>query len=125
MHRQARGNTLQIQVQAGRLERPYPPRIAVGADQRAELTVTGGLGYVPFTFTSVTDYRGWVVFVERAGQRTALDQSVLGNDYWQTEREADGRYSITCNICLDTPDDQPEPCRLDLRTCRQPASTGE
>jgi autotransporter-associated beta strand protein len=64
--REAVGNNLLVSVQAGSLLHTYPIEIAVTNDA-AQFSVTGGLGYVPVTFTGVSAYREPVV-EERVGQ---------------------------------------------------------
>ena len=61
---------------------------------------------------------GWFLRVPLAGQGVTLsritdgrieqvDQSVHGNDFWQTEYNHDsGTYSVTFNVFSDTPGDE-------------------
>ena len=109
VYRQAKGNDLKLKVTEGRLQRNYPVEIAVGNTGAAELEVTGGLAYVPFTFTGVVSQKNPVVYELSAdGTRKAVDQSDHGNDFWQTERDSStGLYRITYNLNLDSPEDQP------------------
>ena len=90
--------------------------IRVDAEQLADVAVTGGVGYVPVTFTGLNDYRGWQLFKSTGGPLVAVDQSVHGNDYWQTDHDAASRkWRITFNVSLDSPDDQPRTTRLVLK----------
>lgn len=103
--RQAVGNALRIEVENGTLLRGYPPRIQVDSNQSAEIAVTGGVGYLPLTFSGLSDYRDWQLLRGDAdGKWTAVDQSAFGNDFWQIDREEGGNYSITFNVSLDTQD---------------------
>lgn len=65
----------------------------------AEVTITGGIGYVPVTFEGLDSYSGWRLFkVTEAGEEM-VDQSVKGNDYWQVYRNPDtDTYDISFNV---------------------------
>ena len=57
--------------------------------------------YCPISFTELRDYRGWTLF-QRAGDTwSAIDQSAFGNDFWQVNKTAAGRFTITFNVLLD------------------------
>ncbi len=95
VHREAEANALKIEARRGALARPYPMRIAVDAQQRAEVTLNGGLGYVPVTFTGLSQPRGYRLFLD--DQR--VDQSVHGNDFWQTDYDAaKEQWRMTFNV---------------------------
>ena len=97
--RQAIGNNLSLKVIRGQLLQPYPVRLAVNADEMAEIEITGGLGYVPITFAGLRNYRGYELWQEIGGKRQQVDQSILLNDFWQTDFDsATGEYRITYNI---------------------------
>ena len=67
------------------------------AKQTAEITIKGGLGYLPVTFTGLTAASGYAILVD--GQR--LNQSVQGNDFWQTDHDvATQRWQQTYNLEL-------------------------
>jgi len=125
--RQAVGNNLRLQVRRGRLIQPYPVRLAVDADETAEIDITGGLGYVPITFAGLRNYSGYELWQDIGSKRQRVDQSVLGNevldslplriqnkkDFWQTDFDSlTGEYRITYNISLDSPDDKSRVVRL-------------
>ena len=58
--------------------------------------------YVPITLAGLTTPGEGALWVN--GQR--LDQSVHGNDFWQTEYDAaTGTWDVTYNLDLDTPED--------------------
>lgn len=103
--RQAAGNALQVTAIEGTLRRPYPPCVEVGPMHAAEITIAGGVGYIPLTFTGLDDYRGWELCRKnQQGAWEAVDQSVFGNDFWQIDREEAGGYAITFNVSLDAQD---------------------
>lgn len=125
--RQARGNHLQPVARRGRLVESYPPLLQLDARQRGELEVTGGVGWVPFTFRGVRDPGRWTVQVaERradpgpgrgdSGERLAwrtVDQSVHGRDFWQAAHEpVRGTWDITLNLPMDAPGNEPTTRRL-------------
>ena len=103
IHREAAGNDLNIRMKEGRLVKNYPVEISVSAMQRAQFTVSGGLGYVPATFTGLKDYRHSKLYRISGAKIIAEDQSVNGNDFWQTDYDTvSGTWSITYNINLDS-----------------------
>ena len=78
-----------------------PLTIAVDRSQRAEVTVTGGLGYVPITFTGLKHYRGYGLEQFTADGWQRVVQSVHGHDYWQTGFDAEQRtFRMTFNVPL-------------------------
>jgi hypothetical protein len=95
IHREAAGNDRRVDIKTGTLER-LDPAVRIGTvDDGAEFTLAGGLGYVPVTFTGLASPRGHALSLD--GQR--LDQSVHGNDFWQTDYDpAAQRWEITFNI---------------------------
>jgi hypothetical protein len=97
IHREATGNDRRVEVLHGTLERVHPDvRIRTENDE-AELTLAGGVGYVPITFTGLDSSQGCTLLLN--GKR--LDQSVHGNDFWQTDYDASTRrWSQTYNIRL-------------------------
>ncbi len=108
VYREAIGNDLHVEVFTGSLVDPYPIEI-VAENNRAEFSVTGGCGYVPVTITRVTEYRDPQLYSKIDGTWQRIDQSVHGNDFWQTEYSAStGTWDITYNLNLDTPGDKRE-----------------
>ena len=66
IQREAVGGDVAVKVTQGTLERALPVKIrAVG--NRAQFTLTGGLGYVPVTISGLTDYRKPVLEMREAG----------------------------------------------------------
>ena len=97
VQREAAGNALKCDAKHGSVLNPYPLKIAVDAKQTAEITIKGGLGYLPVTFTGLTAASGYAILVD--GQR--LNQSVQGNDFWQTDHDvATQRWQQTYNLEL-------------------------
>ena len=81
----------------------------------AEITVTGGMGYVPLTFTNVPHYSGIRLETKKGGSWEAVDQSVTGNDYWQAWYDSlSGTYELTFNVEHTGKD-----CREDYRLIRR------
>ena len=95
VYREATGNDREVTVTSGELKRRYPDVRIVTDKDAATLTLKGGLGYVPITFSGLTSPVGNALYVN--GQR--LDQSVHGNDFWQTDYTADTKtWSRTYNV---------------------------
>ncbi|HUS47203.1 MAG TPA: hypothetical protein VM098_03720 [Phycisphaerae bacterium] len=105
--RQAAGNALDVKLASGTLQRAYPIQIKVDAGQSAVFEVTGGLGYVPLTFTGLTGYKGYALWMTVDGKETRVDQSVHGADFWQTDYDEDSKtWRQTYNVSLDSPRDR-------------------
>lgn len=104
--REAVGNDLQIAVTSGSLVRRRPTLI-LAQDNRAAFAMAGGLGYVPITISGLSDYRKPRLEIEeKAGWRT-VDQSVHGNDFWQTDYNPETKsWEITYSVPMDTPEDK-------------------
>jgi hypothetical protein len=110
VQREATGNALKTQARRGQVMRAYPLVVAADAQQRAEVTFQGGLGYVPVTFTGLASPSGYALFVD--DQR--LNQSVHGNDFWQIDYDpATQRWQQTFNIAIST--SQPHTIRLESK----------
>jgi hypothetical protein len=96
---EAAANALRVEPIRGALAKSYPVELVVDGEQAAEFKVAGGMGYVPISFTGLAHSRGYAVWLD--DQR--VDQSVHGNDFWQTDYEpASRRWRITYNLCLNT-----------------------
>lgn len=108
IHREAVGNDLQVEIGRGTLLRQRPITIR-SKENRAEFTVTGGLGYVPVTIAGLTTYRDPVLEMNAAGVWKPVDQSVHGKDYWQTDFDSTmDTWEITYSVPLDSPGDKRE-----------------
>lgn len=100
VHREASGNALTARAHRGSLVKPYPLVVRVDGRQRAEVSLQGGLGYVPVTFTGLSQPRGHRLMVDDK----PVDQSVHQNDFWQTDHDANTRsWQITFNVPLGGP----------------------
>jgi len=98
VHREAVGNDRQVEMKAGSLLRSHPALLVETSEDRAECRVSGGLGWVPVTFSGLTDCRGFTLSVDGR----ALDQSVHGKDFWQSDFDPESRtWSLTYNIPFD------------------------
>jgi hypothetical protein len=99
VQREAAGHDLQPAARRGRISQSYPLRIAVDEHQAAEVSLRGGLGYVPVTFTGLTAPDGYELWVDDQ----PLKQAVHGNDFWQTDFDvAAQRWQQTFNIARST-----------------------
>lgn len=93
-----------VTAQIGKVEKNTPVYISCTEEQGrgatiAEITVKGGMGYVPLTFTNVKHYSGYSLEKFVDGQWQKVDQSVTGNDYWQAWYDADNcTYELTYNV---------------------------
>ncbi len=66
------------------------------------VSIEGGVGYVPIRFEGLKRATGVTLYQIIDGVETALDQSVHGNDFWQTDYDAvSGTYKITFNLPLN------------------------
>ena len=106
VHRESAGNARAL-VNDAQLIRRFPD-IRVHTDNDiANLTVNRGLGFVPITITGLTSHDGYTLNVDGK----PFDQSVHGNDFWQTDFDpATRRWSRTYNVKL--PSDKA--CQVEL-----------
>lgn len=95
VHREAAGNRRTVTVEKGRLLSLHPAvHLAAGNDHVA-CTLTGGLAFVPVTVSGLSSPAGHRLRVDGR----VLDQSVHGNDYWQTDYDASSRtWSLTWQV---------------------------
>lgn len=102
VYREAVGNTLRIQAKKGIVSSTFPVQIKVDKNNQAEVFITGGVGYVPITFTGLTSYTDFKFDVYHKGKKINLNQAVHGNDYWQTDYNAKSKtWEITYTLVLD------------------------
>ncbi len=85
IHREASGNARQVQMEKGTLIRRFPDVRIRTVEDEAAFTLTGGLGYVPITFTGLSSHQGYRLTIDGK----PVDQSVHGNDFWQTDYDAE------------------------------------
>ncbi|WP_379712356.1 LamG domain-containing protein [Haloferula chungangensis] len=93
--REAKGNNRHLVMKTGSLKHIHPDlRIATEGNQ-AEFTLSGGIGYVPVTFTGLSSSDTGRLLVDGK----ALDQSVHGHDFWQCDFDTKTRsWSRTYNL---------------------------
>jgi hypothetical protein len=88
VHREAAGNALQPQEQRGTIEKRYPLVVAVDDQQRARVSLQGGLGHLPVTFIGLTRPQGHRLLVN--GKPA---------EHWQTDwNSATQRWQVTYNV---------------------------
>jgi hypothetical protein len=100
-YRVALGNDLHVTVDGGVATHTYP--IIIQASQ-PEITVDirGGVGAVPIRFEGLETPSSYVLCQDVDGQFLPLDQSVHGNDCWQTVYDtATNTYQMSFNLPLD------------------------
>lgn len=99
--REAVGQTFSVTTQTGSLKRLFPLQIEV-ANNQAEFTVTGGLGWLPVTLLGLTQYQHPIVEEKLNGEWRPINQAVHGKDFWQCDYKAGrGGWEITFNVNLD------------------------
>jgi hypothetical protein len=114
--RQAAGNDLAVAVKKGRLVCRYPIQIEADDSGQAEFEVTGGVGYVPVTFSGLRQYRGMELWQDAGEGLRKVDQARLGNDFWQTGYDAASKtWQRTYNVGLDSPNDARRTVRFVLK----------
>ena len=100
-YREAIGNDLQVEVEGGRVLHRYP--LIIQAEQSdLRVSIDGGVGCVPVRFEGLPQATGYRLYQVIDGVETPLDQSVQGNDFWQTDYDAaSDSYRITYNLPLN------------------------
>lgn len=67
-----------------------------------DFTVTGGVGYVPITIKGLPIYAGWQLQIKKGDSWENVDQSIHGNDYWQSWYDSElGSFELTYNVPHD------------------------
>lgn len=100
-YREVSGNNLDIDVVGGELLQQFPIMVRATADI-VQVTITGGIGYVPIQFEGLASPDGYALYDKAANGETKLDQSVRGNDFWQTDHDlTTNTYRMTYNVPLD------------------------
>lgn len=98
VQREAAGNALRVTQRAGKVTRDYPLALTVDSKGRAVCDIAGGIGYVPVTISGLNDYGGFELLVDGK----PLNQAVHGNDFWQTDYDANqGYWRLTYNLLRD------------------------
>jgi len=99
--KQARRNMLTVTPSIGTLNRTYPIEITAAAATGvvAQFSLNGGLGYTPVTFHGLPSYNSWALERKVGTTWARVDQSVIGNDYWQSYYSAaQGNYDLIFNV---------------------------
>lgn len=100
----AQGGKYRVTAEVGTVTKQTPIYVACAEKQdsgqtAAEITVTGGMGYVPITFSNVKHYSGYRLEQYIDGGWVKVDQSTYGNDFWQTWYDSNTcTYEFTYNI---------------------------
>ncbi|MCU0748296.1 MAG: LamG domain-containing protein [Akkermansiaceae bacterium] len=95
IHREAVGNDYAVTVKAGTLERLHPDLRVRTEKDSAALDLTGGISYVPVTFTGLNCPRSSTLTVDGV----LFDQAIHGKDFWQSDYDPLTRtWSKTYNI---------------------------
>ncbi len=90
-----------MDVTGGTVTHRYPLIIQATAPE-ITVEISGGIGQVPIRFDGLATAAGYVLYEENDGQLTALDQSVHGNDFWQTDLDPrTDTYRLGFNLPLD------------------------
>jgi hypothetical protein len=111
IYREAAGNDRHATVKTGELMGVYPAIIIRTVGDAAELTLTGGLAYVPISFTGLSSPRGHRLMFD--GQ--PVNQAIHGSDYWQTDYDARARcWTRTYNLPIG--DDKPHSIRFERKS---------
>lgn len=101
VYREAAGNDLKVKVTGGTVLKRYPIIVQAEADNMT-VEIEGGVGFAPIRFEglrSATEY----TLQQRVGDKLiSLDQSVHGNDFWQTDYDPrTSTYKMSFNLPLD------------------------
>jgi hypothetical protein len=104
VQREVLGNDISVEMVKGNLQKSYPIQIKVAEGNVAQFKVTGGIAYVPMTFTGVNGYRDPVLEENVNGSWKKIDQSNYGKDFWQADFYQ-GSWEITYNVSLNSPED--------------------
>lgn len=95
----SRGEKHEVTASDGEVTQLYPITVKASEDGTAAISIKGGLGYVPVTFTNLPSYSGYSLLKKTESGWEKVDQSVHGNDYYQTWFDSEtGRYEITFNV---------------------------
>jgi hypothetical protein len=85
-----------------RYRSPGLPEIPSAPSRSRALKIRGGVGYVPVRFEGLKSIAGYKLFEKTGDKLVPLDQSLHGNDFWQTGYDAGTQtYSLSFNLPLD------------------------
>ena len=101
IYREAICNDLKVKVNGGELLNAYPVIIEAKNDTIL-VEIVGGVGAVPIRFEGLSSAEGYRLYDTTSGKAIALNQSVHGNDFWQTDFDTNSQtYQISFNLALD------------------------
>jgi len=96
---QAIGNHLKVTASVGTVRHHYPVVVQVDDTDAAEFEIEGGISYVPITIIGLSVPRDIRLLQRTHSGWTEVDQSVHGNDFWQTEHNPDtGTWARIYNL---------------------------
>ena len=108
----AREGAVSVTVEEGALLSTYPVEVAASTGASpARLTLTGGLGYTPVSFSGLLRHDGWRLERLEEGVWVALDASSSpgANDWWQANHDA---LTDTWTLTYSVPAGPPQTLRL-------------
>jgi hypothetical protein len=124
VYRAAGCGAVAVRAVRGRVRGRSPITVEADASGSAVVEITGGLGYAPVAFSGLRDYRGYELLQTVDGATHVVDQSDQARDFWQAEFDpASMRWTLTYNVCLDSPGDSRRTIRLELRHAGRDART--
>ena len=94
---------LEVEAAVGTLASTYPIEIVAADGATAgELTLSGGLGFHPVSFSGLVRHDGWKLQRRTDGDWETVDQSSsAGNDWWQaTHDPASDTWTLTYSVPL-------------------------
>lgn len=102
LYNQVVNNKIQTNVRIGK-DNTLGSIVNITVDNRsavvAEFSVKGGLGYTPLVFNGLNGYSGYRLEKYESGAWQTVEQSVRGNDYWQTHYDTNTQtYQLVFNV---------------------------
>jgi hypothetical protein len=105
MFREVTGNDVVVSSSSNSVINEYPIRVAT-VNNEANITVTGGKGYVPIIFTGLTEVNNPKLWQSDGNCWQPVDQSTWGNDFWQADYNTEtGTFDLIYNVNQDRPND--------------------
>ena len=101
VYREVLENELSVVVKGGVLNNRYPVIVQAQSPQ-VEVRVEGGVGAVPIRFDGLHAATGYTLYQKQGAELLKVDQSVHGNDFWQTDYDAfSNTWRRTYNVPMD------------------------
>ncbi|MDF7808620.1 hypothetical protein P4E94_14315 [Pontiellaceae bacterium B12219] len=101
VYREAIGNDLEVQTAGATVKHTYPLILEATRPDDIQMKITGGVGMVPVRIEGLESAE-YALYQVKGNDRIKLDQSVHGNDFWQTIYDpVSETYSLTYNLPLD------------------------